>query len=712
MPRGDATTGPLLEPGVTCARTATADALAFLVDGASYYPALAHALVGARHCIAVLGWDAHSKTRLDRDGWPWGELPPAFGPLLDTLCEREPELGAWVLSWDPSPIYALEREALLRLRLGVGTHERLRFALDDRHPTGGSQHQKVVVVDDAVAFCGGIDITVNRWDRSAHAPDDEDRVRENDDEPYAPFHDVQVAVTGEAARALGELFRERWHASGASTPPPDPESRTDEPVPLPGHAPEDARDVEVGIVRTLPRYRGRDAVQETEHLFLRLIERAQRELFIENQYLTSDRIGAALAERLAEPDGPDVCLVLPRTCSGWLEEATMGEKRAAVLEQLRAADEHGRLRAVFPSNQDTDVFIHSKVLLIDGASGYVGSANCSARSLGLDSECGLALDGSSSAAARRACATLRARLLAEHTGRDPADIPDVDDATAVAIVDAQPEDRARGLFPVSEVDVDADPPAALRGTLHEFADPSEPLEPALDDDGRRSLKLRVGALALLVIAALAAWLFTPLAELSVDDVVSWLQKMSDVPAAPALALGLLTLTVSAGLPLNLALLAAVLVLGPVTGFFVGLGGALLSALIGFAGGRLVGVDTLLDKGPERLRRVLRAVRGRSLLAVGATRLVPLAPYAVVNLALGAIGVRLRDVVLGTLIGLLPGVLAVSVFGDRVKAALENPDLETVAIAGGALLAAALALWAVQSLVARRMDEVDGEEGAS
>src|SRR3569832_2150888 len=77
---------------------------------------------------------------------------------------------------------------------------------------GGSHHQKVVVIDDQLAFAGGLDLTLGRWDTPDHVPDDPRRIELNP-APARPYHDVQVAVSGAAARALGELARERWRCA-------------------------------------------------------------------------------------------------------------------------------------------------------------------------------------------------------------------------------------------------------------------------------------------------------------------------------------------------------------------------------------------------------------------------------------------------------------------------------------------------------------------
>ena len=100
-------------------------------------------------------------------------------------------------------------------------HERITFKLDGAHPPGAAHHHKIVVIDDAVAFCGGIDMTGDRWDTSEHRDDDPRRRRPFTRRAYGPWHDATTAVSGAAAKALGDHARERWkQASGEVLAPP------------------------------------------------------------------------------------------------------------------------------------------------------------------------------------------------------------------------------------------------------------------------------------------------------------------------------------------------------------------------------------------------------------------------------------------------------------------------------------------------------------
>lgn len=184
-----------------------------LIDAEEYFRCLDEAIDLATHTIYIAGWDFDSRLTLAA---PSDTKAPTLMARLHRMLEEKPRLEVYVLIWDHAFIYAAEREFRPFFDWGVKRHRRLHFCLDSRHPFGASHHQKTVVIDDCLAFNGGIDLTLNRRDTPEHLPDDPRRVLPSG-ELYAPFHDVQLAVDGPAARHLAHLFRLRWHhATGRS----------------------------------------------------------------------------------------------------------------------------------------------------------------------------------------------------------------------------------------------------------------------------------------------------------------------------------------------------------------------------------------------------------------------------------------------------------------------------------------------------------------
>jgi uncharacterized membrane protein YdjX (TVP38/TMEM64 family) len=121
------------------------------------------------------------------------------------------------------------------------------------------------------------------------------------------------------------------------------------------------------------------------------------------------------------------------------------------------------------------------------------------------------------------------------------------------------------------------------------------------------------------------------------------------------------------------------VFGPWLGIVYGGAGTVTSGLVMFFLGGLVGREALYRMLGERWRHGLEGVRKRGLLAVVTFRLLPLAPFTLVNLAAGASGIRFVDFLVGTLIGMLPGLVLMSVMGDRIVRILSGPSAGDIAI---------------------------------
>jgi phospholipase D1/2 len=332
----------ILKEDANCWRLSQADKVAFLIDGAAYFETLVAAVKQAKKSLYIAAWDIDSRTELLRRASD-ENTSARLGNFLNTTVKQAPDLQAYILAWDFPMLYIREREWLPIINLDWKTHRRIHFQLDDQHPFGASQHQKIVVIDDAVAFCGGIDLTSNRWDTPKHRLNDSRR-KNSDGKLYPPFHDIQMIVAGEAAAALGALFRDRWKwATGKELQPVDTHNNA-----WPSDLKPCMTDSRIGIVRTLPPFKGRREVRETEKLYGDAIAAAKESIYIENQYLTSMAVARALQKSLQQEKGPEIVLVLPRKSSGWLEQSTMDAIRAHILTQLDRADRNNRLRVLYP----------------------------------------------------------------------------------------------------------------------------------------------------------------------------------------------------------------------------------------------------------------------------------------------------------------------------------------------------------------------------
>lgn len=668
----------MLVEGKNCWLKCHADRGAFLVDGEAYFAAFAHAALRAERSILIVGWDFNSRTLLGYGKEP-RSAPAVLGDFLDTLVKRRHTLQVHILDWDFPMIYAMDRETAPIFGLGWKPRHRIHLQFDRNFPTGASHHQKIVVIDDAIAFAGGMDLAADRWDTPAHKVDDPRRKMNGT--AYPPVHDVMMAVDGEAAHHLGELVRERWRrATGEQLPPPGA-VRSD---PWPTRLKPDLRDARVAISRTEPAYDGRPEVREVEALYLDMLATAQRTIYIENQYFTSSRVGAAIEARLGCDDCPEIVMVLRRTSDGWLEGATMGTLRTQLLERLRRADVHGRLHVYFPvvpGLGDGFINVHAKVCVIDDAYARVGSANLNNRSMGFDTECDLTVEAGDDARASESIATFRNRLLAEHLDVSPREVARTLARTdsLVATIEALTHGERR-LVPLANADAW---PVSL-APIVELGDPESPvsaeqlfmqLAPESEAPKRSRRPLAALLAGIGVVGALfAAWRWTPLSQyLTAETVSHWADLLAARPSGPLVVIGAYTLATITMFPRPLITLAAVLAFGPLQGFVYAMTGMLLAAMITYAAGRFLGRDAIRRLAGPKLNRLSRELRRRGLLSVVAVRLVPVAPYLVVNMVAGAAHIRVVHYFFGTALGILPGALVATIFGGQLHDALHEPS---------------------------------------
>src|SRR5687768_7779732 len=210
----------VLDAGRNCSVITQTNRFALLVDGSNYYAALAESIARARRTVVILGWDLDSRVRLGPGAGPEPLIPP-LRDFLPAVAAANPDLNIYILTWDFPILMATARDPTLVWGRDPFKHPRVHLKFDSTHPPGASHHQKIAVVDDGVAFVGGMDLAGGRWDTEEHRASDARRAGK--DQPYPPTHDVQAVVDGEAARALAAIVRDRWQrATGTSISDGDP----------------------------------------------------------------------------------------------------------------------------------------------------------------------------------------------------------------------------------------------------------------------------------------------------------------------------------------------------------------------------------------------------------------------------------------------------------------------------------------------------------
>jgi phosphatidylserine/phosphatidylglycerophosphate/cardiolipin synthase-like enzyme len=402
-----------------------ADATGVIVDAEDYYHAVYWAASRAQGYVLMSGWQFDSGVPLLRGADVPSGADVRFLKFLDGLCRQRPSLRVYLLAWDFHVILAGEREWLQRVIFHWLTSPNLHFRFADHPSATGSHHQKFVVVDGGLAFLGGMDVCEARWDDRRHLA--HNPLRLSHGHPQKPYHDVQAWLAGrETARALEELFSERWQQAGG--PPLQLRSAGRPEVPVRASLP--LAGTTVALSRTDPRPDG-STIREVEHLFEDAIAAADRLIYVETQYFSSRRIREALVRRMRASGGPraEIVIVVNEQAEALKEELAVGLRQAQNLEILRdVASETGCALGSYFSLADgahdrfRATYIHSKLMIVDDRFLTVGSANLTNRSMGVDSELHVAWEHQEDHGPPvDTIRNVRVSLLAEHAGLSATD---------------------------------------------------------------------------------------------------------------------------------------------------------------------------------------------------------------------------------------------------------------------------------------------------
>lgn len=732
----------ILIEGDTCWRLASAERAAVLIDAASYFAALRASLLAAERSVFILGWELHSRTRIEGASPPTDGAPVELGALVKWLLKRRRQLEIRILLWNHPVFYAVNRELFPRWIFGRKKPKRVEIMLDSHLPVGASHHEKLVVVDDRVAYCGGVDLTVRRWDIAAHHPA-EPRRRDPYRKPYVPMHDVQIVVEGEAAAALGERARTRWQHAGG--PPLEP-ARHDavRSSAWPRHVEPDFTNVTVGIMRTAAALEERDReIREIERATVAAIRSARRLIYIENQYITARSACEALVERMRASTELEVIVVTTLDPGGPLEAETMGVGRQHFMAAFDEPSLAARIRFVAPlarvgvvpgdeaaPDGEISIHVHAKVLIVDDTFLRIGSSNLNNRSMGFDTECDVGIEAGTPAE-RRAIASVRNRLIAEHWGSHEASVAAalaaggsvakaLDSLERVPVFSTAHGGRRkryrpwrrtarapahRGVMPIAREDVSGLDLVVQLGDPERVVSAEELVAQAAGVRDPRAIKLIVaGAAAAAAVAALL-WILLSQTHIGMGDIASRvgaaIESLAASPWRVPLVLLVFVLASVVSVPILALIGATVIALGPVVGFLCSAAGTMLAAGATFGVGRLVGRNPLRRWLGTRLDALEQRVSESGVIAIALIRKVPVAPFTVVNMIIGALGIRFRDFIWGTALGMLPGIAAFAFVSDRAVDAWRDPTPRNIALIVGAIVLWLSVVFGVQWVLNRR-----------
>jgi phosphatidylserine/phosphatidylglycerophosphate/cardiolipin synthase-like enzyme/uncharacterized membrane protein YdjX (TVP38/TMEM64 family) len=689
--------------GRSCATRA-----ALLRSSQEYYHRFREALIQAGQSVYISAWDINSQIALVSEADD--EYPVHLGALLEVLLDQRSSLSVFLSLWDYSLIYVNERESPRYWEELAEKYPNFHFQLDDALPLTASQHEKVVVVDGSLAFCGGLDLSIWRWDTADHHFRDERR-QNPDGESYPPIHDTQLMLEGPVVRYLVDNFHDRWKRAGnGKGPEVSNDGDTSESL-WPNNRAADLEDVVAALYRTRAPYQGNARIFECEELMLRSIEVANKFIFIENQYYSSAKINDALRKRLEDPEGPEVVMILTEDTDGWMEESTMGLARDYLLHHLRQSDQHNRLRVLYTrrfaeDGQSRNVYIHSKTHCIDDRIFKVGSTNLTNRSMRVDTECDIALFADVHCEAIR---QIRFDLLSIHSGLSKSTVESLcaSQKSFVAAVDCLVEQSEQRLayFPnkgaselkqliARNIELDPDEPIDPSYWLETTSSPSDGAAA-----GKRLIGSTIGLIAICL--GIVAVNFFGSDFLSEAMLTENLSRLASHPYTfPALVSGFFLLTLI-GIPLNLLLVGTALAISPWQAFAAGVIGSHLAAWGGYFAGAYFGRPLYKRYLAQKMRSFSARLEEGSVVAIAIMRVLPIAPFFAINMACGALGVSFAKYVSGTLLGMIPGIFAVTMLSDRVRSVIVDPNWVNGSLVVLVCLLVLAAVWIIKSKLARR-----------
>lgn len=234
--------------------------------------------------------------------------------------------------------------------------------------------------------------------------------------------------------------------------------------------------------------------------------------------------------------------------------------------------------------------------------------------------------------------------------------------------------------------------------MQTVADPREPVD--LERTANRMWTPRTILAAFGLAAALGglalAWRYTSLSNFTEIGLVSSVISRSGF--APLLAIAAFVVGGLVVFPVVVLIAATAAALGPWLGFVTSGTGVLLSALVLFGVGRVLGHARLQRLLGRRSLRVQSRIVGKGVVAVAMVRMVPIAPFSIVNVVAGASKLRLRDYMLGTALGMMPGITVMAVLGAQIADLARDASWANVLLLGLAIAAWIAVCLGVQFLV--------------
>jgi phospholipase D1/2 len=224
---------------------------------------------------------------------------------------------------------------------------------------------------------------------------------------------------------------------------------------------------------------------------------------------------------------------------------------------------------------------------------------------------------------------------------------------------------------------------------------------------RKQMWLSAAGILVVILGLAGIWRFTPLQHYTDQENLSrlitfvrgqWWTLLTVIPAY---------LVANSLLFPNMVLnCAVILTLGGFFGWACAITGSITAASLFFYLGRRFGTAKLDFMKGNRFEKVRKFLRKGGIGAVVSVRMIPIAPYAIVNTAAGSINLRFRDFLIGTFIAHLPGTLTLAIFGEQLENMITDPSAENIMVLLAVVMLGIVLIWGVKQYARKHIENAE------
>lgn len=401
--------------------------IAITVDGQETFKLMYEKIHEAKTCVYIANYDLDPALRFvrnsDRLSARAGHRHEAF-PLQDLLVEKAKEgVEVRILVWEPRLVLRLlpgadergidgradEVSVINEVAERRGISEKLKVRIDSTAPTlTSAHHEKIVIVDNQIGFCGGLDLSRGKWDTSSHTYDNPLR-----DTGSEPWHDVHLMVSGPVVWDLIYHFHQRWAFSESRS------TRSARKVKIvSNYAVRGKRGSMQAIA--LRTWRELDRQGGIQAWYAEMFRRATKSIYIENQFPFQNSFATNLLQkRLNDEKDLKVIIVspmepnLPGLIGSMIAKMSVNDVNDNLAALRRAGGERVKTYSLVSQhaaigNKRKQIYVHSKVMIVDDRWVTVGSANIDKNGFRDSSELNIGIES------QKLARSLRIRLWREH----------------------------------------------------------------------------------------------------------------------------------------------------------------------------------------------------------------------------------------------------------------------------------------------------------